>query len=56
MFLECFPTALRAVLKVPAFTILLRQSHILNSCCFYYRKVININREAIAQKERVLHC
>ena len=59
MCLELFPTALRAVLKVPVFTILLRHSHTLNSwaCAVskYYR-VINVNWEDIPQKEIVLHC
>lgn len=36
MYLELFPIALRPVLKVPVFTILLRLSHTLNfwMCCF----------------------
>jgi hypothetical protein len=51
MFLEFFPTALRAVLKVPVFTILLshQPSHlcILDLCCSDYHGVIKANRENI---------
>ena len=54
MHLEHFPIALRAILKVPLFTILLRHSHVLNSCTcalLSYHEVININREDILRKK-----
>jgi hypothetical protein len=51
MFLELFFTALRAVLKVSAFTTLLRQNAKLFSYTFAswadYYEVINVNREDI---------
>jgi hypothetical protein len=50
MFLEFFPTALRAVLKVPVFTILLRHSQIFASwtcVAFDYHGVIDVNRKDI---------
>jgi hypothetical protein len=54
MVSELFSTALRAVLKVPASTILLRHSNTLNSWTSdvsNYYEVININREGILQEE-----
>ena len=45
MFLEFFPTASRAALKVPMFTILLR--HTNTFAVSDYRGVINANREDI---------
>jgi hypothetical protein len=59
MYLERFPIALRAALKVPAFTILLKHSHTLHSwtCAVsYYYGVVKDNREGIPPKERVLCC
>ena len=58
-YLKLFPIALRAVLKVPVFTILLRHSHTLNSwthAVSNYHEVINVNREDIPGKEGILHC
>lgn len=54
MFLEL----LRALLKVPMFTILRRHSHTLDSCAVSnHHGVININPvDTIARKKRVLHC
>lgn len=54
MFLEL----LRALLKVPMFTILRRHSHTLDSCAVSnHHGVININQvDTIARKKRVLHC
>ena len=51
--------ASRTVLKVLVFRILLRDSHTLNFRTFAvsnYHGVINVNREGILQKEKVLHC
>jgi hypothetical protein len=58
IYLELFPIALRAVLKIPVFTISLIHSHTLNSwTCVVsnHHGVINVNREDIPQKKRVLH-
>lgn len=55
MYVELFPIALRAVLKVPAFTILWSHSHTLavsNS-----QGVINVNWETIPQRNvKYVHC
>ena len=54
MHLEYFPIALRAILKVPIFTILLRHSHILNSwtcSLFNYHEVFNVNRVDVLKKK-----
>ena len=59
MFSEFFPTALRAVLKVPAFTILLRHSHTLDSwthAVSNYHGVINLYRESIPQRRNMKIC
>jgi hypothetical protein len=47
LYLELFPIALRPVLEVPVFTILLRHSHTLNfwTCAASnYYGIMNINR------------
>jgi hypothetical protein len=54
MYLEPFPLALMAVLKVPVFNILLRHLHTLNSWTPdvpNYHGVINVNREDIPQTQ-----
>ena len=54
MYLELFPIALRTVLKVPVFTILLRHSHTLNSwtAVSNYYGFTKVNRVDILQKEK----
>jgi hypothetical protein len=59
MYLEFFPTALRAVLKVSVFTFYLRHSHTLDSSTCAVPNchgVVNPIRVDIPWKERVLHC
>jgi hypothetical protein len=56
MFSEFFPTALRSVLKVSAFTIFLSCRHTLASwtcAASNYHGVINLGRENISQRRTV---
>jgi hypothetical protein len=59
MILVFFSIALRAVLKVPVFTILLRLLSYLrlwNPAVSDYHGAINVNREAIPQRRNVKIC
>lgn len=59
MYLEVFPIALRAVLKVPVFSILGGHSQILDSwthAVYNHHGVINVKWDDISGKERARHC
>lgn len=59
MSLGFFHIALRAVLKVSVFTILLRHSPTIDSqtpAVFNHHGVINVNKEDIPQEGRDFHC
>lgn len=53
MFLEPFSTTLRAVLKVPVFTILMRHQPHLCLPDHDYHGVINVNREDVPEERKL---